>query len=61
MWVFFRSGYFFRILLFLRGEWMSRRGLFRSLVLGFFRRRYRKEVFLVLDVLVLFVIIIEIR
>ncbi|KAM5320259.1 twinkle mtDNA helicase isoform 1-T1 [Glossophaga mutica] len=43
MWVLLRSGYPLRILLSLRGEWMGRRGLPRSLVPGSPRRRYRKE------------------
>ncbi|XP_046509022.1 twinkle mtDNA helicase isoform X2 [Equus quagga] len=61
MWVLLRSGYPLRILLPLRGEWMSRRGLPRSLVPGPPRRRYRKEALPALDVPVLPVTTTEIR
>lgn len=61
MWVLLRSAYPLRILLPLRGEWMSRRGLPRSLVPGPPRRRYRKEALPALEVPVLPVTATEIR
>ncbi|XP_030873138.1 twinkle protein, mitochondrial isoform X2 [Leptonychotes weddellii] len=61
MWVLLRGGYPLRILLPLRGEWMGRRGLPRSLVPGSPRRRYRKEALPALEVPVLPVTATEIR
>ncbi|XP_060027457.1 twinkle mtDNA helicase isoform X2 [Erinaceus europaeus] len=61
MWVLLRGGHPLRILLPLRGEWMCRRGLPRSLVPGPPRRRYRKEALPALDVPVLPVTTTEIR
>lgn len=61
MWVLLRGGYPLRILLPLRGEWMGRRGLPRSLVPGPPRRRYRKEALPALEVPVLPVTATEIR
>ncbi|KAM7073093.1 twinkle mtDNA helicase isoform 2-T2 [Molossus nigricans] len=61
MWVLLRSGYPFRILLSLRGKWMGRRGLPRSLVPGPPRRRYRKEALPALEAPVLPVTVTEIR
>ncbi|XP_075389851.1 twinkle mtDNA helicase [Tenrec ecaudatus] len=61
MWVLLRSGYPLRTLLPLRGEWMGRRGLPRSLVPGSPRRRYRKEALPALDAPVLPVTVTEIR
>ncbi|XP_036754625.2 twinkle mtDNA helicase isoform X2 [Manis pentadactyla] len=61
MWVLLRGGYPLRILLPLRGEWMGRRGLPRSLVPGSPRRRYRKEVLPALQIPVLPVTAAEIR
>ncbi|XP_073096644.1 twinkle mtDNA helicase isoform X2 [Manis javanica] len=61
MWVLLRGGYPLRILLPLRGEWMGRRGLPRSLVPGSPRRRYRKEVLPALEIPVLPVTAAEIR
>lgn len=43
MWLLLRRAYPLRILLPLRGEWVGRRGLPRSLAPGPPRRRYRKE------------------
>ncbi|XP_058553502.1 twinkle mtDNA helicase isoform X2 [Neofelis nebulosa] len=61
MWVLLRGGYPLRILLPLRGEWMGRRGLPRSLAPGPPRRRYRKEALPALEVPVLPVTATEIR
>lgn len=49
MWVLLRGGHPLRVLLLLRGEWMGRRGLPRSLGPGPPRRRYRKEALPALD------------
>ncbi|XP_004701368.1 twinkle mtDNA helicase [Echinops telfairi] len=61
MWVLLRGGYPLRTLLPLRGEWMGRRGLPRSLVPGSPRRRYRKEALPSLDAPLLPVTVTEIR
>ncbi|XP_078290865.1 twinkle mtDNA helicase isoform X2 [Panthera onca] len=61
MWILLRGGYPLRILLPLRGEWMGRRGLPRSLAPGPPRRRYRKEALPALEVPVLPVTATEIR
>lgn len=61
MWVLLRSGYPLRILLPLRGAWMGRRGLPRSLAPGPPRRRYRKEALPSLEAPVLPVTTTEIR
>ncbi|XP_048194388.1 twinkle mtDNA helicase [Perognathus longimembris pacificus] len=61
MWVLFRGASPPRILLSLRGEWMGRRGLPRSLVPGPPRRRYRKEALPSLEVPLLPVTTTEIR
>lgn len=61
MWVLLRSGYPLRILLPLRGAWMGRRGLPRSLAPGPPRRRYRKEALPALEAPVLPVTTTEIR
>ncbi|KAM6183416.1 twinkle mtDNA helicase isoform 2-T2 [Erethizon dorsatum] len=61
MWVLHRSGSPLRSLLPLRGEWMGRRGLPRSLAPDPPRRRYRKEVLPALEVSVLPVTTTEIR
>ncbi|XP_004631495.2 twinkle protein, mitochondrial [Octodon degus] len=61
MWVLLRGGCPLRFLLPLRGEWMGRRGLPRSLAPGPPRRRYRKEVLPALEVSVLPVTTTEIR
>ncbi|XP_004866378.1 twinkle protein, mitochondrial isoform X1 [Heterocephalus glaber] len=61
MWVLLRGAYPLRALLPLRGEWMGRRGLPRSLVPGPPRRRYRKEALPALEVSVLPVTTTEIR
>ncbi|XP_053765829.1 twinkle mtDNA helicase isoform X2 [Panthera pardus] len=61
MWILLRGGYPLRILLPLRGEWMGRRGLPRSLAPGPPRRRYRKEALPALEVPVLPVTTTEIR
>ncbi|XP_005352407.1 twinkle protein, mitochondrial [Microtus ochrogaster] len=50
MWLLLRCTYPFRILLPQRGEWVSRRGLPRSLTPGPPRRRYRKEALPALEV-----------
>ncbi|XP_041517951.1 twinkle protein, mitochondrial isoform X1 [Microtus oregoni] len=61
MWFLLRCTYPFRILLPLRGEWVSRRGLPRSLTPGPPRRRYRKEALPALEVPVSPVTTTEIR
>uniref|UniRef100_A0A8D2AV66 Twinkle mtDNA helicase n=1 Tax=Sciurus vulgaris TaxID=55149 RepID=A0A8D2AV66_SCIVU len=61
MWVLLRGAYPLRILLPMRGEWMGRRGLPRSLVPGSSRRRYRKEALPALEVPVLPLTTTEIR
>ncbi|XP_076981870.1 twinkle mtDNA helicase isoform X2 [Tamandua tetradactyla] len=61
MWAPLRGGYPHRTLLLLRGNWMCRRGLPRSLVPGPPRRRYRKESLPALEVPVLPVTTTEIR
>ncbi|KAM4837800.1 twinkle mtDNA helicase isoform X2 [Urocitellus parryii] len=61
MWVLLRGAYPLRILLPLRGAWMGRRGLPRSLVPGSSRRRYRKEALPALEIPVLPLTTTEIR
>ncbi|KAM5139482.1 twinkle mtDNA helicase isoform 2-T2 [Callospermophilus lateralis] len=61
MWVLLRGAYPLRILLPLRGVWMGRRGLPRSLVPGSSRRRYRKEALPALEIPVLPLTTTEIR
>lgn len=61
MWVLLRGAYPLRILLPLRGGWMARRSLPRSLVPGPPRRRYRKEALPALEAPVLPVTTTEIR
>ncbi|XP_004580009.2 twinkle mtDNA helicase [Ochotona princeps] len=61
MWGRLRGAYPLRVLLPLRGEWMARRGLPRSLGPGPPRRRYRKEALPATDVPVLPITTTEIR
>ncbi|EDL41944.1 twinkle mtDNA helicase isoform 1 [Mus musculus] len=61
MWLLLRRAYPLRILLPLRGEWVGRRGLPRSLAPGPPRRRYRKEALPALEMPVSPVTTTEIR
>nr|XP_044997672.1 twinkle protein, mitochondrial isoform X1 [Jaculus jaculus] len=61
MWLLLRGACPLRILLPLRGEWMGRRGLPRSMAPGPPRRKYRKEALPALEVPVLPVTTTEIR
>ncbi|XP_021059459.1 twinkle protein, mitochondrial isoform X1 [Mus pahari] len=61
MWLLLRRAYPLRILLPLRGEWVGRRGLPRSLAPGPPRRRYRKEALPALEIPVSPVTTTEIR
>uniref|UniRef100_A0A8C6H268 Twinkle mtDNA helicase n=1 Tax=Mus spicilegus TaxID=10103 RepID=A0A8C6H268_MUSSI len=61
MWLLLRRAYPLRILLLLRGEWVGRRGLPRSLAPGPPRRRYRKEALPALEMPVSPVTTTEIR